>query len=329
MKKNSCAKGSLVLALVMVLSSAAAAFAAPAKDNFPNKPIVNIVSWAAGGTTDIGQRLVASILPKYLGQTMVIENQAGGAAVPGTTAIAKAKADGYTIGVNWNASFTLRPAILKVPYKADDYVFIIGMLNQWNVLAVRADSPFKTLDDLIKYAKANPGKLNYSGGGGSASYQQMLAAVLAKQAKFEAEMVSYDGSRPAVIALLGGNLDFVVAEPGNMMGEIKSGQVRVLCNFENRRLEILPDVPSLKELGYDVYFPQSQIIIGPKGIPADRVKILHDAFKKTFEDPEFLRLAKNAGLEIQYKSGEEVKKDIEDTIKKLTPILKEIFPQKS
>ena len=317
---------SIGLALVFLLATASTVFAADkTADGFPAKPVVNIVSWSAGGTTDIGQRLVGSILPKYLGQTMVVENQPGGAAVPGTTAIAKSKPDGYTIGVNWGASWTLRPYLIKVPYKKEDFTFIIGMLTQRNLLCVRNDSPFKTLDDLVEFARANPGKLNW-GGGVAASYQHLTGAAFLEAAKLKAEMIPYDGSRPSVVALLGGNVDFAVVEPGNMIVEERAGQLRVLCVFEKERLAQFPDAPTAIEKGFNVNYPNTQCIVGPAGMPADRVKILHDALKKTFEDPEFLKLAANAALEIEYKSGEEVSAEIDQIIRELDPIIGNIFP---
>lgn len=292
--------------------------------SYPEKPVVNIVSWAAGGTTDISQRLLGSFMPKYLGQPFVIENQAGGAAVPGTTAIARSAPDGYTVGVNWGASFTLRPFVLDVPYTVEDFTFIIGFLNQRNAIFVRNDSPFKTLTDLVEYAKAHPGELNY-GAGAAASYQHLVAAAFTYKAGIEAEMIPYDGSRPSVVALLGGNLDYCVVEPGNAVSEMKSGTVRCLAVFEHERLAMWPDVPTALECRVDVVFPHTQFILGPAGMPKEAVVKLHDAIKAALEDPEFLKMAANAGLEIEYKSGEQVRQEIVDSIERLRPIIKEIF----
>ena len=135
---------SLILAAAMLPTIPQGAQA----DAFPTKPIQNIVAWAPGGSSDMSQRLVANHIAKYLGQPMVIVNKPGGAAVPGTTEIARSKNDGYTIGMNWYASFVLRPYVLKVPYKIEDYIFMLGMVRQRNVVAVRSDSPYKTLQDL-------------------------------------------------------------------------------------------------------------------------------------------------------------------------------------
>jgi tripartite-type tricarboxylate transporter receptor subunit TctC len=140
-------------------------------------------------------------------------------------------------------------------------------------------------------------------------------------------MIPYDSGRASVVAMMGKNLDYCVVEPINALTEIQAGKIRVLCQFENERLTLFPDVPTAKEKGYDISFPQSQCIVGPAGIPAERVKILHDALKATFEDPDFLKLAANAGLEIEYKSGEQVRSEIEATIRQLQPIIENIFPK--
>jgi tripartite-type tricarboxylate transporter receptor subunit TctC len=291
-------------------------------DNFPTKPIENIVSWSAGGSSDVAQRLVASFIPKYLnGQSMIVVNKPGGAAVPGTTEIARAKPDGYTIGMNWYASFVLRPYTLDVPYKIEDFEFILGMARQRNALVVRADSPFKTLQDLIDYAKEHPEELKY-GHCGTSSWQHLAGEHFNQVAGIETRHVPHDGGRQAVVALLGGHVDYVVAEPPEFLGEIESGDLRALAAFEKERIPALPDVPTFIELGYDVAHPHMMIITAPKGVPENRIKIIHDAYKAVLEDPEFLILAENVGMEIEYKTGEEVLKDIEE----LDKLYSELIP---
>lgn len=312
-RKNSCRLVAVALALVMALSVLVAGCsqkaATPAKEEYPTKPLQNIVSWAAGGSSDMSQRAVANVFAKYFGQSMVIVNKAGGAAVPGTTEIAKSKPDGYTIGMNWYASFVLRPFLLEVPYKTEDFTYILGMVRQRNALAVRADSPFKTLKELIDYAKANPNKLKFSGSP-TASMQHLIGMDFNNTVGIQTQFVPYDGGRPSAIALLGGHVDYIVSQPTEFAAELKSGQLRLLAAFEQTRIPDFPDAPTAIELGYNVAHPHMMVIIGPKDIPADRVKKIHDAYKAALQDPEFLKIAKDMGLEVEYKSGEEVKKEI-------------------
>jgi len=312
----------IALACVMALAPVFSVHA----DDYPSKPIVNIVAWAPGGSTDISARLFASFMPKYLGQAMVTENQAGGATLPGTLAMARARPDGYTVGVNWAATWTIRPFILDVPYTMDDFTFIIGIHDQETVLFVRKDSPFKTFEDLIKHIKANPGKLNY-GGGVTGSFQHLLGAFLNFRLGVDAEYISQDGNRPTTIAVLGGQLDYAILDVLSVAGELKTGAVRPLVCFQKERIKEYPDTPTIKELGYEeLILPQSMMMVGPKGIPADRVKILHDAFKRILEDPEFLKLGTNVGMNVSYRSGEECRQDIANMIKVLTPVIDRIFP---
>ncbi|MBC7292741.1 MAG: tripartite tricarboxylate transporter substrate binding protein, partial [Thermoleophilia bacterium] len=194
--------------------------------DWPTKPIQCIVPWAAGGSSDMSQRMVASLIQPHLGTSMVVVNKPGGGSIPGTAEIAKAPADGYTIGQVWYATFALRPYVVDVPYKTEDYEFILGMVRQRNVIAVRADSPYKTLDDLIKAAKANPGKLTY-GSPGAASWQHMAGVHFCKVAGIQCTHVPYDGGRPATVALMGGHIDFLVGQPPEFVSEYKAGQIRV------------------------------------------------------------------------------------------------------
>jgi tripartite-type tricarboxylate transporter receptor subunit TctC len=298
-----------VLSLLMLLAVMLPAASQAATEAFPTKPIQNIVAWAPGGSSDMSQRLVANYIQKYLGQPMVIVNKPGGAAVPGTTEIARSKNDGYTIGMNWYASFVLRPYLLKVPYKIEDYTFMLGMVRQRNVVAVRSDSPFKTLKDLIDYAKKNPKKLTFSGSP-TASWQHLAGMHLNQIAGIETQFVPYDGGRPSAVALLGGHIDYIVGQPVEFSAELKAGQFRMLAALENERIPMVPDVQTATELGYKVAHPHMMIIVGPAGIAADRVKKIQDAYKAVLADKEFLKTADEMGLEVEYKSGEEVRKEI-------------------
>lgn len=270
----------------------------------------------------MSQRLVASFIAKYLGQTMVVVNKPGGGAVPGTTEIGRAKPDGYTVGMNWYASYVLRPHILEVPYKINDYEFILGFLRQRNAIAVRADSPFKTLEDLIKYAKENPNKLTFSGCP-TASWQHLAGMDFNQKAGIETLFVPNDGGRPSVVALMGGHLDYIVGQPAEFKGELDAKKIRVLAVLEKKRIPMLPDVPTAIELGYKVAHPHMAILVAPKGIPADRIKKIHDAYKAVLQDQEFLKIAAKSGLEVEYMSGAEVKEEIDE----LNALYKDLVPK--
>ncbi|QDR83391.1 tripartite tricarboxylate transporter substrate binding protein [Sporomusa termitida] len=311
----------LVLTLAVFLTGCSQQ-AAPAKEEYPTKPIQNIVPWAAGGAVDMSQRLTANFMPKYFGQSMVVVNKTGGAAVPGTAEVAKAKPDGYTIGMNTYGSFVLRPHLVDVPYKIDDYTYIMGMVRQRLVLAVKADSQFSTLQDLVDYAKKNPNQLKFSGCP-TASLQHLVGMDFNQKAGTQSQFVPYDGGRPSAVALIGGHLDYIVVQPLEIINEVRSGQIRILAALEKTRIPNLPDVPTASELGIPVAHPHMMIIIGPAGMPEDKVKKIHDAYRAIMEDPEFQKMAKDAGLEIEYKPGEEVKKEIVE----MNRMYKELVPK--
>jgi len=299
----------LILTIAVGCSKQAESVAAA--PSYPEKSIIDICPVSAGGASDLSQRLMGSIIPKYLnGKTLIVENKPGGASVIGTNELAKAKPDGYTIGMVWGASFTLRPYVMEVPYKMDDFEYIIGMFAQRNCLVVRADSPYKKLSDLIDAAKAAPGKLTY-GGSTAASYQSLVGSALNKAAGIKTTYVPADGTKDAVVALIGNHLDYVVCEPAAVASDLAAGTLVSLCVFEDAELPILPGVPTARSLGFDVAYPHTMMMCAPKGTPPEITKILHDAIKATLEDPEFIKLATKAGLEIKYQSGADVKAETE------------------
>lgn len=310
-----------VLMLTVLLTGCSQNAAQP-KEEYPTKPLQNIIAWAPGGALDMSQRLAANYMPQYFGQSMVVVNKAGGAAVTGTAEIAKAKPDGYTIGMNTYGSFVLRPHLVEVPYKIEDYTYILGMVRQRFVLAVKGDSQFKTLQDLIDYAKKHPNELKFSGCP-TASVQHLIGMDFNHKAGTQSQFVPYDGGRPSAMGLLGGHLDYIIVQPLEVVNELKSGQLRILAAFAKTRIPDFPDVPTATELGIAVDHPHMMMIIGPAGIPADRVKKIHDAYKALMQDPEFLKKAKDAGLEVAYKPGEEVKKEIIE----MNKLYKELVPR--
>lgn len=326
----------LILAAAMVLSlascgqkeqssstPAASTPAAPAAsstqstgnaDSYPSKAIKMIIPYSAGGASDMGGRVIASCLPSYLaGATIVVENQAGGAAVPGTLAMATADPDGYTIGYNWYASYTLRPQIMETGYSMDDYKFICGITTQMNTLYVSIDSPFQTFEDLINYMKEHPGELNYSCGA-AGSFQQLICGSMLKATGTEAVEVPYEGARPSALAMMAGDVDFCLLETATCTAELEAGTVRPLASFESKRNEMShPDCPTIGELGY----PEVAEVATNRTIlcvPADTDQAIVDkleaACEQLAQDENFIMLANNCDLVIDYISGEQCEEEI-------------------
>lgn len=298
----------LVLATAMVFTLAACGSKssestqtsqAPAA-KYPAKPITCIVPFTAGGGTDVIARMMSSVFPTYCeGGTMVVENQAGGAAVPGTIAVKDAANDGYTISYSFQANWTMRQHVLEsADYTLDDFTLICGIELQHNGIFVNADSPFKTIQDLMDYAKANPGKLKYSTGP-AASYQEIVANGFIMATGIEALNVPYDGARQAALGMMAGDLDFSLLQATTYSSELGAGSVRMLMSFEDSTYQ--EGVPTAKELGLEnCTFSHRSLIFGPANLPEDIVLKLEAAFKGICEDETFKKLATNSNADIQF-----------------------------
>lgn len=323
----------ILLALAMILSFAACGTkkeeqkAEEVKDVYPSKSLTCIVPWAAGGSSDVSVRLIASVIPGYLGQGIVVDNQPGGSAIPGTQAMADAEPDGYHIGMNTNASFILRPLLTEVTYKMDDFTFICGFANQRTVIAVPADSPFQTINDLIDYAKANPGKLKFAGSN-VASGQHLVGAYLAKEIGSEFVHYPTSGGAESVTVLLGHNADFGIFQAGEGLSAYKGGQIRYLCLMDDTKSTTTPDVPLIGECIPELakcFVPYSSVLVCPKDVPADIVAKLREAMQGVCKDEAFLKLCSNNGIEVQYTDGDDWKAQqvaLYSLFEELVPVIK-------
>ncbi len=332
MKKILAAVLSTVMAISMAACSAAppaapvAAPAAEAKteapaapaDDFPTKTILDIVPVSAGGSTDIINRLIGNYIEEYIGQPFVIENKTGGAQTIGVQAIADAKPDGYTIGVGWGASFGMRPFLLDVAYSVDDFAFICGVLEQKNAIIVRADSEWNTLDDLK--AAMEKETLNY-GAGAAASYQYAWACYMMNQMGVSANMIPHNGDADAIVALMGGAVDWVCCETTSAASQLKSGDVKMIACLGEERDDHYPDVPAVTELGYEAVLKHTMALVCPKDVPAERIEILRDGIEKVLQNEEFMKQCSEAGYNIVYKSGEDCRKEVDNMIEVVKPMI--------
>lgn len=276
--------------LISSLGSSALLSATPAwsqSQAFPNRPITLIVPFPAGGVTDVHFRGLAQIASKDLGP-IVISNRPGatGTLGPGQMATTAAP-DGYTLSVVPAGVFR-QPHVAKVPWDPlKDFSWILGVTAYSFGVAVRADAPWKTFQELIDYAKANPDKLTMgTSGRGNAGHVAMEKVSKLTGAKMT--QVTFKGAAEFMAALVGGHID--VVPDGGWGTMARSGRVRVLAMMTPRRLPSWPDVPTLKQLGYDVEVLPMLLIAGPKGMDPAVVKTLHDAFRKAAFDPAFQKV---------------------------------------
>ena len=276
----------IVLAAAFSLLAALFATPAPAQTKFTRI----IVPYAAGGPIDVTARLMAERLKDALG-TVIIDNKPGGGGNIGADAIAKAAPDGLTIGIAAVATHAINPWLYsRMPYSAaTDFAPITQMLRVPNVLVINADTAARlkinTVADLIKFAKANPAKLNYaSGGNGSAGH---LAGELFKsQAGIFAVHIPYNGGNPAQLALLSGQVDFNFDNLATASANIKSGKLKALAVTAAQRSAVLPDVPALAETLKGFEIDTCWGLVAPAGTPADVIGKLNTAFVAALNSPE-------------------------------------------
>jgi tripartite-type tricarboxylate transporter receptor subunit TctC len=278
------------------------ASAASHAQDYPNRPITLICPWPAGGSTDTHLRKLAELASKHLGQPIIIENKPGAAGMLGPAGMAKnAAPDGYTIS-QLTVNVVRQPHMQKVdwdPFK--DFTYIIGVSGYTFGLVVRSDSPMKSFDDVIKYAKANPGKFSYSSTGIGTS-PHLLIEQVADKAGVQLLHVPYKGNADSTQALMGGHV--MAQSDATGWGKfVDAGTFRLLVTFGEQRTRW--GAPTAKELGYDVVSYSPYGLAGPKGMDPRVVKILHDAFKKAMDDPEHQKVLAQLDQVYWYKSTED------------------------
>ena len=266
---------------------------------YPNRPVTFIVPWPPGGSTDLVMRSLSVIAEKHLGQRIVIENKPGVTGTLGAQALAQgAKPDGYTISQMPITVFRL-PAMMKTNYDpATDFTYIIHLTGYTFGVVVRADSPWKTWGDLVAYAKANPGKVTYATPGNGSSLHITMENIAQRQG-IQWVHVPFKGYAEGAIALMGGHVD-VHADSTGWGEQVNSGRLRLLVTWGAQRTKRWPSVPTLKEVGVPIVSSSPFGIAGPKGMDPAVVKVLHDAFKKALEDPEFLKTLEKFDQEPYY-----------------------------
>jgi tripartite-type tricarboxylate transporter receptor subunit TctC len=291
---------------------------------YPTKPVNMVVGMAPGGATDIAMRAMAAAAEKHLGQPIIVSNRGGGGGSIAYGVIAKEKPDGYHILGSSTTGLLYVPHLRDVPYTLEDFspILIFGR-SPGNGLVVRSDSPWKTFKEFVEDAKKNLGKMNYgtSGVGGAT---HIVMEFIAKQDGIKWTHVPYKGSSEVLAALIGGH---IMAEAGGVKefeDHIKSGTVRVLATFEEKRMKFFPNIPTIKELGYDCAAVIDWFVAAPKGTPEPVVKRLDEAFRKGMEDPKFIQTLESMQNEVLYRNAEETKKFMKETSLRLGKFIKEL-----
>jgi tripartite-type tricarboxylate transporter receptor subunit TctC len=313
-----------VLAAAALFSLAGIACAQAA---YPTKPITMIVPFPPGGLADIVARPVAEAMSRDLGQPVVIENRGGAGGGIGMGVAAKAPADGYTILMALS-SFTVLPeadVVLGRPpmYSMSALRPIARFTADPTVLAVRADSPWKTAKDFVEDAKKRPGAINY-GSSGNYGTMHVPMEILAQNAGIKLTHVPFTGAGPAVVALLGGQIDAVSSGPATVLQHLKAGKLHVLAHWGNGRLESMPDVPSLKDAGYKAEYAQWSGLFIPAATPEPVAQRLRAAARFAANDAKVKEVILNAGSPILYQDSPEFEKYVAADARNMAEVVKKI-----
>lgn len=303
--------GLLALISIFILS-----FGAARASDYPNKPINILIGYAAGGSTDLTTRALAAEVSNILKQPVICSNQVGAS---GTLVLARTKTDkpdGYTIYNAPTANFCRIPHLQAVPYDPlKDFTFIMQYgLYQYGIV-VAADSPWKTLEELLDYAKKNPNKIKYATSG-LGSGQHLVMEYLAKKYGIKWDHVPFAGGTQAVAALLGGHVQ-VVSQTPEWKEHVLAGKLRLLVVCTDQRMKAFPNVPTLKEKGIPFSVHSGLSFVGPAGMPKEVVEKLQNAFAQAMKSKAFLEAMDKFDLPTAYLGSEAltklVQKDYEET----------------
>ncbi|MGQ9371268.1 Bug family tripartite tricarboxylate transporter substrate binding protein [Azospirillum sp. ST 5-10] len=267
---------------------------------FPDRPVTIVVPFAAGGGTDITTRAMQEPMAKALGTEVVVKNVAGAGGVSGVAEAVRARADGYTLAMAPVGPLTTQPHLRKLPYDLDSFDYVCLAYSAPSVFAVRRDAPYSTLGELVAYAKANPGKLNFAVQA-IGSIPHVAGLALAHGAQIQLTYLPVNGDGPAYKALLDGTADVFVPHV-SFLSKNKE-QIKGLAVLQAARLADLPDLPTAKEQGFDIEAPIWGGLVAPKGIPADAKAALGAACKAATAADSFRKLMDDLAQPVAFMDG--------------------------
>lgn len=293
----------LVFALLHGLAGAAVA------QTWPQRPLRLIVPFAAGGSADMFARLIVPKMAASLGQPLVIENRGGAGGVVGNDVVAKAAADGYTIGLSGTGALVAAPHLIKIPYSpAEDLAYITMVARVSNILAVNSKLGFNSVADLIGAARRDPGKLNF-GSAGNGTTLHLAGELLKQEAKIDIVHVPYKGVAPAITDLISGRVQILVGNANAMIAQVRSGAIKALAVTSLKRTDLLPDVPSMAEVGMpSVVVEDVYGLIAPAKTPQEVLQKLATAGTAAAGSPDVAEKFAQAGAAASPSTPEEYRR---------------------
>lgn len=294
--------------LLACAASACAPLAAWADDaaRFPERELTMIINYGAGGNTDVAARAIGNGMESILKKPVVPNNRGGAQGTLGVSSLAKQKADGYTLGIVTFSTIAITPHLMNVDYTVDNFDFIAGVARYRYGVAVRADSPYKTMQDLVTASKTGKGVFF-----GTPSAPNNIALFeLGRKTGGKFEQVSYKSGAETVAALLGGHVDVIVQNPSDIVPHVKAGKMRFLASASPMRWKELPEVATLKEQGYDVEIDSWIGLAYPKGAPKDLRDKMERVAMTAAGSPQLARIFETAGVDPATLSGAEYRQKL-------------------
>lgn len=289
----------MVMALLFILSFVGCS----GGNKYPEKQITLVIQAAPGGASDMVSRTVASVMEKDLKVPVVGVNKTGAAGSVAMNYVKSSKPDGYTIGYV-PVELSMVKALGYADISPSDFEVLGRAIVIPAAVTVRADAPWKDINELIEYAKANPSKIKV-GNSGTGSIWHIAAAALEEEAGIKFNHVPFDGAAPAVAALMGGHIDMVTVSPSEVLSGVKGGNLKVLAVMGEEKSAVVPDVPTMKECGYSVNVVAWGGFAAPKGLPDNVKEILVKAVKDAINSEDFKKLTEQRGMDLAYLGPDE------------------------
>lgn len=299
--------------------------ASPAAAQYPDRPVTILAGFPAGGLVDIVARVIADGMKPAFPKGVVVVNKPGAGGAVAVAETVQARADGYTIVLSPLSSLVIAPQLNPaLNYRTpDDYEPVINAVAYYPLLVVRQDAPWKTIQEFVADAKANPGKLRVgTPGEGTSSHLNLEEFMFRSGAKMT--HVPYSGWGQSSPALLGSHIEAVVAQPGEAKPQVDGKRMRALVVFQEKRHPAFPDTPTAKEAGWDVANGVWYLLVAPKGTPAAAIRHIHDAAKVVIDSPAFAKTMTARGVDVDYRPGDRLRADLWQEYKLHTEILKRI-----
>ncbi len=315
----------VILTISLILSLCAGLFAQAGEDgtavSYPEKDITLVCPFGAGGTTDTSARIMAKYLEKELGVRINVVNVTGAAGTVGANEVLNSQADGYKLLVSY-AGFPIPYLLGNADFTYEDFTNVALFASMDMAIYTNSESQFKTLDDIVDYARANPGKFKFGAGLGTVAH--FAALLVENNAGIDLQVVEVGGPKPKEPELLSGRVDAFFAPFGAAAQFVESGQFLVTTTFGDVRSKFTPDIPTAKEMGYDMGLLQHTGFWAPKGIPAEALDVLSAAIEKVASDPAFVEEYTNMSITATFLGPDEYRAYLAEDFAKFEEIAEKL-----